>query len=119
MPKTEPWSDNNQSTPIWDLLPEKLANRAREVFAERAAIMEYDGGQSRGTAEITAYAFLVEKLWDLGVIDLEMIDKSNVNVQLKRAVMLRRHAAIGRRIMAGTWNKVDGQKPTLSPEEII
>lgn len=43
--------------PFWTLLPKHLAESAREDWEERAAIMQYCGGQSQGGAEMFAYAY--------------------------------------------------------------
>ena len=70
MPRTRPWTP---CRPIWTVLPPQERAAAREDFVERAAIMEYDGGNSRGTAELAAYAFLVERLHREGKIPVHRI----------------------------------------------
>jgi hypothetical protein len=59
-PVGEPWGTER---PIWETLPNRRhAMVAREVWEERAAIMEYDGGLSRAAAEHAAYKLLVAQV---------------------------------------------------------
>lgn len=54
MPKTHPWSPGK---PHWEQIPEPASTQCREDYEERAAIMEYHSGMSRGCAEQAAYSF--------------------------------------------------------------
>lgn len=53
-----PWYPDR---PIWALLPESAALHCREDYEERAAILEFHGGQPKATAEANAYAMVLER----------------------------------------------------------
>jgi hypothetical protein len=88
-----PWDD---SRPVWEVMKGEAAIAAREDFEERAAIMEYCNGQSRGTAELCAYAFLVERLVEDPALPFAAVTECNIGVQLDRAKRFRKHEDVYR-----------------------
>jgi hypothetical protein len=115
---TRPWTPH---PPVWKWagLSESLRQRAREHFEERAAIVEYEDGQARVVAELRAYCFLVEMLHDKGAFTSEQIKNTDVISQLQRAEAFRRHDAIGRCIMNGTWPSKDKKLEPADREALI
>jgi len=91
MSATHPWSPH---PPVWEWtgISKKAATRAREIFEERAAIIEHHGGYSQATAEIRAYCALVERMHEAGVFTLEQIE-IDVARQVWRAERFQREVA--------------------------
>lgn len=94
MPKTQPWTPHK---PHWERFPEPERSNCRESYEERAAIMEYDGGMSRGLAQQAAYAF---QFADYPETIAAFIPEEEIERQLYRAAQIRRHREKGLRIMA-------------------
>lgn len=99
---TRPWTPY---PPVWewDGIKAALGERCREHFEYRSAILEYDGGQVRGVAEMRAYCAIIEVLHEKHAFTTEQIQKYDVIEQISGAESFRRHDAIGRCIMNGTW----------------
>jgi hypothetical protein len=119
MPKTEPWTPH---PPVWEWegLSDATKERGREYYEERAAVIEFDAGEARGPAEMRAYCELVDAMHDNGAFSTEHIANNDVIRQIHVAEIFRRHDAIGRRIMAGTWSKrAEDSRPTLQPEDML
>lgn len=96
-----PWTlSKGGGKPIWELFPPSTGERIMEAYEERAAIMEYEAGLARHTAELFAYALLVDKLLVHGVITAAMIGKAGEDIlrQQDRAARIRRHWAKTRAI---------------------
>ena len=119
MPKTEPWTPH---PPVWewDGLSDVSKERARECYEERAAIIEYNGGLSRGVAELRAYSILIDVMHEKKLFNTEHMRDGDVIRQVDRREAFRRNDAIGRRIMAGTWPKRKGGVKTcyLTSEDL-
>lgn len=109
MPKTQPWTPE---PPVWEWngISERFRARAKERYAQRSSAIESDG-QARGPAELRAYCELVEVMHEKGVFNTEHIRSHDVIRQLHRAENFKRHDAIGRRILAGTWPKREKGEP--------
>jgi hypothetical protein len=99
-----PWTTSTgPGQPIWNAYPKAKAERIREAYEERAAIMEYHGNVARHWAEICAYAFLVDALWDASAIPARAIVPFDVVRQLDVAIRIRRNEwrKLGCRIIWG------------------
>ena len=94
MPETQPWTPHK---PHWERLPKPEAEHARENYEHRAAIMEYDGGMSRGLAQQAAYAF---QFADTPELIAAFVPEGEIERQIYRAALIRRHREKGKRIMA-------------------
>jgi hypothetical protein len=74
----------------------EAAISAREDYEERAAIIEFDAGMSRGTAEMAAYAFLVERLVEDPALPFSAVNECDIARQLDRAKRFRKHGDLCR-----------------------
>jgi len=83
--------------PFWEMLPTDQEEIMRENYEERAAIMEYHGGMSRGLAEQAAYAFMFA---DTPELIAAFVSDAEIERQLYRAANIRRHREKGLRILA-------------------
>lgn len=119
MPSTRPWSPH---PPVWEWegILGLLREQYLEDFEERAAIIAYCSKEYRGVAEIRAYCLLIDRIHEEGGFTTTHMQDMDFIRQLGRAERFRRHDAIGRRIMAGTWPKRKGIERTnyLTTEEI-
>lgn len=108
LPSTRPWTP---ALPVWKWpgIPAAVRARALEYFEERAAIIEYDGGQSIGPAELRAYCLLIETMHDKGAFTSEHMQKCDVVRQLNRLDNFRRSDGWGRLIAAGKHGKKNGR----------
>jgi hypothetical protein len=79
----------------------EAAISAREDYEERAAIIEFDAGMSRGTAEMAAYAFLVERLVEDPALPFSAVNECDIARQLDRAkaVSQARRSLSGERVV--------------------
>jgi hypothetical protein len=94
MPKTQPWTPHK---PHWEQFPEPERSNVHESYEERAAIMEYHGGMSRGLAEQAAYAF---QFTDTPELIAAFVPEEEIERQTYRAELIRRNSEKGKRIMA-------------------
>jgi hypothetical protein len=94
---------------------------AREHYEERAAIIENDAGEYRGTAEMRAYSIVIDTMHERKLFNTDHMRDGDVIRQVDRREGFRRHDAIGRRIMAGTWPSRKGWVRTcyLTPEDLV
>lgn len=97
-----PWTPH---PPVWewDGLSDAVKERAREYYEERAAIIEHKGGMLGAVAELRAYCILIDVMHTKKLFNTNHMRDGDVIRQVDRREMFRRHGAIGRRIMAGTW----------------
>ncbi len=104
MSRTMPWTPH---PPVWewDGLSDAVKERALEYYEERAAIIEFDGGQAKGPAEMRAYSILIDVMHEKKLFNTDHMRDGDVIRQVDRREGFRRHDAIGRRIRAGTWPK--------------
>lgn len=93
MPKTEPWTPHR---PHWEQFPEPERSDFRYDYEHRAAIMEYDGGMSRGMAERASYSF---PFADSPATIAAFTPDEEIERQVYRAGNIRRHFEKGKRIM--------------------
>jgi hypothetical protein len=102
-----PWTPH---PPVWEWegLTDAVKERALEYYEERAAFIEYEGKQARGPAEARAYCILIDVMHAKKLFNTEHMRHGDVIRQVDRREAFRRHDAIGRRIMAGTWPKRKG-----------
>jgi hypothetical protein len=118
MGRTMPWTPY---PPVWEWegISKEIGDRAREAYEERAAIIEYDGRQARGPAEARAYCILIDVMHEKKIFTTEHMQSCDVIRQIGQREAFRRHDAIGRRIMAGTWPKRKGLVRTcyLTPDD--
>jgi len=109
---SHPWCPGK---PVWEWadLPCRYQERAKQLF-KRCAEYLLAQGQPRHLADMRAYAALIERMESAGVFELVHFQEYDVIFQLSQARQFRRHDAIGRRIMAGTWPK--GATPITEDE---
>lgn len=95
MPKTRAWSP---WLPVWkwasfrDGVIKIEGTGLQELFEEGAAMAEYHGGAGRKTAEIRAYADLINRMHLANLFSTEEIADADVIRQVERAASFEREA---------------------------
>ena len=104
MSVTRPWTPH---LPVWewDGIASTIKDLAGECHGRLTEAIEREAKQYRPVAELRAYCAIIEIMHECNVFSTDHLHRHDVIRQVARAESFRRHDAIGRCIMAGTWTK--------------